>query len=119
MKNSEIPMLAIHGALSSLSFAIKQALPEVPVDITIQWRNGTYLTVLIETYGRWVERVKAQLAHGVMPDGFDYRFTCIGHPTGYGPSDYVTISASVATSHVPPEDAKLERWRKIEEAVAA
>lgn len=116
MRNDEIPLLVLHGALSAIPYAIQQSMPEVPMDITVQWRNSTHLTVLVETYGRWVERVVAQLNHGVMPDEYDYRFKAVGHPTGFEPGDYVTVSGMMALSHVPPEEAKLARWRKLESA---
>ena len=47
-----IPLLTLHSELSKLHHAVNLLFDDIPTDITIQWRNGVYLTVDVECLGR-------------------------------------------------------------------
>jgi hypothetical protein len=86
-------LLEVHGALSALAHAVSLALDELNVDVQVHWRNGTYLSVTIETTERRKQLVIDRLMHGALAGGYDYRFT-LSYPTMPAePYDRVIVTA--------------------------
>lgn len=104
---AEITMMQVHGALGNLVHAVTEELPR-PCQVEAVWRPGTYLSVEVECYGRDVERVAAQLSHGIVWGHYDFRFRGVSRPTNFEPSDWVGVSASVDLSHVEKHLRKAE-----------
>lgn len=95
-----------HGKLSELSFAVKLALEPLPVDITIEWRNGTHLTVKVECYERHKQMVVDRLKHGALHGKYDYRFKSISYLTMPAhPWDWTIVTAWPDMEH---DDKKLK-----------
>lgn len=115
MKNQDIPLLCLHGALSHLSFAVKQTFEDIDVGVIIQWREGTYLKVIVETRGRHVQRIVDQLVAGIFYKEYDYRFHMVCRPTHYQPYDFIDVSAQVQLSGYPSEERKSTNWNKMKE----
>lgn len=95
----EIPLITIHSELSKLHHAVKLLLDDLYVDITLQWRNGTYLTVEVECREKDKQTVVDRLNHGAVMGEYDYRFTT-GYPTGdTHPQTWVTVTGYVDLHH--------------------
>lgn len=95
-------MMDVHGALSSLLFAVKEELGGLGWP-TLSYSEGVYLQIHIETREKHREAVVAKLAHGVLWGPFNYRFKCIGYPTGnIAPDDSISVSAMVDLSGSKP-----------------
>ncbi|QIG68867.1 hypothetical protein EVB71_015 [Rhizobium phage RHph_Y55] len=88
----------VHSALAHLAFAVRQALEPLPVDVKIEWANGTYLAVKVECRGSDKQVVVDRLSHGVLQGSYDYRFS-VSYPTGGSDTDWITVTAYPNLSH--------------------
>lgn len=94
-------LLDVHGKLSELVCAVQMTFPELSLDVRAQWREGTYLSVEIETYERNKQLVVDRLSHGVLVGNYDFRFT-LSYPTMPAePLDRVWVTA-YPNLHWPP-----------------
>ena len=97
---AKITMMEVHGALASLVHGVKEELPDY-CQVEVLWRQGTYLSVIVECYAKDITRVVSQLQHGIVWGHYDYRFRMICSPAEkHDPLDWITIDASVDLSHV-------------------
>jgi len=97
--------MGVHGALSHLVFAVSKSFEDCCVTCRVEWRNSTYLTLLVECRAGEAQRVMDRLRHGILWGEYDYRFRMLGwagaevvaklHPL----YDTVTISAQPDLSH--------------------
>jgi hypothetical protein len=95
----KVPLLDIHGELSKLHHAVSILLEPFMVDITIQWRNGTYLAVVVECRESCKQQIVDRLKHGAVTGKYDYRFS-VSYPTGIAdPHDWVFVTAYVDMHH--------------------
>lgn len=93
MKRDQISLLDVHCVLSALSFAVKETLSPLWVDVKVQWREGTYLSVEVECRARNKQEVIDRLAHGALVGKYDYRFR-LSYPTmPTEPDDWLTVTA--------------------------
>ena len=94
-----VPLLTLHGELSKLYHAAKLLMEPYMVDITIQWRNGTNLCVIVECRESIKQKVVDRLKHGALTGHYDYRFS-VSYPTGIAdPSDWVQVTGYVDLHH--------------------
>jgi hypothetical protein len=82
----------VHNALSHLVSAAQTACGSLGWGAHVEWRNGTYLTLVIECPAKNAEAIGAKLQHGLLDDYNDYRFTCVSIPQGHDP--YVTVEVT-------------------------
>lgn len=95
----KIPLLTLHSELSKLYHAVAILLEDMYVDITIQWRNGTYLSVNVECWEKDKQKVIDRLNHGALAGEYDYRFS-VSYPTGItDPYQWVVVSGNVNLHH--------------------
>lgn len=100
---AQVPLITLHGELSKLHHAVNLLFEDLYVDITIQWRNGTYLTVNVECREKDKQKVVDRLNHGALTGEYDYRFST-GYPTGnIDPDDWVVVTGYVDLHHPRPE----------------
>lgn len=81
-----VPLSDVHSELSCLLFATQEGLKDLGVSVKIEYNQYTYLDVLVEVWGTrdMVKRVQAvvdRLNHGILWDGYDYRFRGVSHLT--------------------------------------
>lgn len=93
-------MMDVHGALSSLLFAVKEELGHLGYP-RLTYSEGVYLQIHIETREKHRDAVVAKLQHGILWGPFDYRFKCISYPTmgAMDPVDRTEVSAMVDLSN--------------------
>jgi hypothetical protein len=95
----------VHGALSHLVFATGKAMEPFAVDVRVEWRDHTYLTLYIECRAGRAQAVIDRLRHGFLHGPYDYRFSMIGWPGAENVAklhplyDYVTVSAQPDLCH--------------------
>lgn len=88
----KVSLFEVHGALASLVYAVKKTMEPLMVDVRAHWQNGIYLTITVECKAKHKQIVIDRLQHGVLCDGFDYRFG-VGYPTmPEHPEDYVVVT---------------------------
>jgi len=86
-------LLSVHGALSTLVYAVSETLKPMMVDVSARWRNGTYLSVEIECRERNKQKVIDRLSHGALVGEYDYRFSLSYLTMPADPDDWVTVTA--------------------------
>lgn len=94
MNKYDITAMDLHGALSTMLFAIDQELGPLGYP-RLSYTRDLYLQVHVECLFKQAEEVSARLSHGVLWGPFDYRFRCIGRPLGCDPDDRIEVSAMV------------------------
>lgn len=87
-----VPLMDVHGTLSHLAFAVKQNLEPIPADVYVEWRNGTYLSVVIECRGKDVQVITDRLSHGVLQGEYDYRFS-VSRPLNVPDHQWTSVRA--------------------------
>ena len=98
-------LLSVHGALSSLVYAVSETLRPLAVDVSARWRNGTYLAVEIECREKHKQMVIDRLSHGALVGDFDYRFS-LSYPTSVSdPDEWVFVTAHPDMHH----DVRIKR----------
>jgi len=91
---SEIPnLLSVHGALSTLVYAVSETLKPMMVDVSARWRSGTYLSVEIECRERNKQKVIDRLSHGALIGNYDYRFRLSYSTSPADPDEWVIVTA--------------------------
>lgn len=104
-RDNQPSMMDVHGALSSLLFAVKEELGGMGWP-TLSYSEGVYLQIHIETRQKYRDAVVAKLAHGVLWGPFDYRFKFISYATGN--IDPISISAMVDLSNSKPPSGAID-----------
>lgn len=93
-------LMDIHGSLSRLSFAVKQNLEPLPVTVIVEWHPTTYLSVVIECYGKHTQIITDRLMHGVLQGDYDYRFRSVSKPLGIDDYAWTVVRAYPDLQHV-------------------
>lgn len=63
--------------------------------IKVEWNPYTYLTVEVECYQKDAEKVAVRMAHGLLANGYDYRFSGVARPIGSEPNELVKVSGQL------------------------
>ena len=90
MRGKDIPLLTIHNALSSILHAATLALPSA--EVHLEYRQGTYLSLIAIVPQRFKQQVIDQLNVGLIHGEYDYRIAGVSYSTS-DPSYFQTITA--------------------------
>ena len=87
-------LMDVHSSLSHLVAAAQTACEGMAVSVYVEWRDGTYLTLVVECRAKYVDAIAYKLQHGLLDDYNDYRFTSVQVPLGLDPDDDTEVRAS-------------------------
>ena len=73
-KRTATTPMDLHSALSTLLFAVNQALPR-GCHVEARYSQSTYLSVVVECKARHKQLVIDRLHHGILWGPFNYRFS--------------------------------------------
>jgi len=83
----------LHRQMSAIHHAAVLTFEDVYFALVkLEWNPHTYLTVEVECYQKDAEKVAARMNHGLLVNGYDYRFSGVAMPTGNRPDDLVKVS---------------------------
>jgi hypothetical protein len=86
----------VHRQLSAIHHAATMTFEDIYFAfVKLEWNNATYLTVAVECYQKDAQKIADRMMHGLLSDGYDYRFMSVGKPLGHEPSDLVTVNGTI------------------------
>jgi len=102
-----VSMMDIHGALSTLLFAVNEEI-EPWGQVSVTYDNSLYLQLVIETRAKHMQRISDILMHGVLWGPFNYRFRLVSMPQGYEPDAWVTMGAKIDMHYSRPPSGPID-----------